>query len=135
MRARRGVLLLSLSLAAACDSGGGQAPGSAPADAAPDGPEFCPDPKHPRVHYVSADVAECAATTLLCTEAQNGFDNACGCGCIDKGDPLCPVVVDPNIVWFSRDPAGCPEAGLPACEPNAIAFSNNCGCGCKKPGS
>jgi hypothetical protein len=130
----RGHLLWLFWLVAACgDDSKAVAPGPV-VDAGLDAPELCPDPQHPRVHYESADTAVCAATELRCTEAQNGFDNACGCGCIDKGDPLCPVVVDPNITWWSRDPAQCPDAGLPACPLNDIAFSNSCGCGCKKPG-
>jgi hypothetical protein len=77
----------------------------------------------------------CRAAELRCSEDQNGFDNACGCGCIDKGDPLCPVVINPDITWWSRDPARCPDSGLPACPLNELPFSNSCGCGCKKPGT
>jgi hypothetical protein len=70
---------------------------------------------------------------LDCTFEQNGFDNACGCGCIDKGDASCPALDDGNIVWVSRNPAECaPEP--PACGLNEIGFSNACGCGCKQPG-
>src|SRR5690242_20548208 len=70
------------------DSGTGGAAG---------GGSICPDPNDPRVHYESADPNECQGVTLDCTTDQNGFQNQCGCGCIDKGDPMCPAPTDPEI--------------------------------------
>lgn len=105
-----------------------------PPDAGSDsGVSLCPDPKNPRVHYVSSDPAACRTTPLDCSTAQNGFDNACGCGCIDKGSPLCPPVDDPAITWVSRDPAQCGSA-LPDCPLGETAFNSTCGCGCVRPG-
>lgn len=101
-------------------------------DAAEDRQEFCPDPTNPAVHYSSDDPGACDSVTLECSVEQNGFDNACGCGCIDKGDASCPTIDDGNIVWVSRNPAECsPEP--PRCGLNEIGFSNSCGCGCKLP--
>lgn len=92
--------------------------------------EFCPDSSHPRVHYRERDPALCDDVTLDCTEEQNGFQNSCGCGCIDKaGDALCPIEDDSSITWLSRDPAECPEVP-PACPLGQIGFTNSCGCGC-----
>jgi hypothetical protein len=96
-------------------------------------PELCPDPSDPEVHYVSGDPNACRSVVLDCTFDQNGFDNACGCGCIDKGDAGCPTTDDGNIVWVSKNPAECPPEP-PACALNEIGFSNTCGCGCKQPG-
>ncbi len=93
------------------------------------GNTFCPDPDHARVHYVSADPSECAGIDLICDAEQYGFDNACGCGCIDKGDPLCPTPVDPAIKWISMDPATCPSVS-PSCALGETPFNNSCGCGC-----
>lgn len=91
--------------------------------------DFCPDPENPRVHYEERNPAECAKLALDCDDSQNGFDNACGCGCIDKGDPLCPPIEDDSITWLSRDPDACPEVA-PACPLGSIGFTNSCGCGC-----
>jgi hypothetical protein len=101
-------------------------------DAAEDRQEFCPDPNDPAVHYSSDDPNACDSVTLDCTVEQNGFDNACGCGCIDKGDASCPTIDDGNIVWSSRNPAEC-SSEPPRCGLNEIGFSNSCGCGCKLP--
>jgi hypothetical protein len=132
---------LLLLCAWGCDEGGGGRVIPSPSDGGAEAPEFCPDPAHPRVHYVNRDPMACRSIVLECrgddggSEAgQNGFDNACGCGCIDKGDPLCPVTVSPDITWWSRNPAECPEAGVPSCPLNEIGFSTSCGCGCKRPG-
>ena len=95
--------------------------------------ELCPDPDDSEVHYVADDPNACRSIVLDCAFDQNGFDNACGCGCIDKGDAGCPALGDGNIVWVSKNPAECaPEP--PACGLNEIGFSNTCGCGCKQPG-
>ena len=90
----------------------------------------CPDPNDPWVHYVNADPSRCIPPEQLpCTADQYGFHNACGCGCIDKGDGgMCPTVVDPAVRFISRNPAEC--AGLPVCELGETPFSNSCGCGC-----
>lgn len=90
---------------------------------------FCPDPDDPRVHYQSQDPNACIGGTLDCTSEQNGFQNACGCGCIDKGDPLCPTPTDPNILWIGYDAATCGE-GPPSCALGDTPFNNSCGCGC-----
>jgi hypothetical protein len=89
---------------------------------------YCPPADHPRVHYVSADLAECQTVVLDCTLDQTGFDNTCGCGCIDKGDAICPEVFDPAVTWVSIDPAECD--GPPQCALGDTPFSNSCGCGC-----
>ena len=89
---------------------------------------YCPPADHPRVHYLSTDLAECGGLGLQCTIDQNGFDNTCGCGCIDKGDAICPDVFDPAITWVSIDPADCD--GPPDCPLGDTPFSNSCGCGC-----
>ncbi len=107
--------------------------GDAGAEDATSERELCPSPDDPKVHYVAEDPNACRSVVLDCTFEQNGFDNACGCGCIDKGDASCPALDDGNIVWVSRNPAECaPEP--PACGLNEIGFSNACGCGCKQPG-
>lgn len=103
--------------------------GGSPSGGDDEGVEFCPDPENSRVHYRDHDPARCAEEGLECTEDQNGFDNACGCGCIDKGDPLCPPIDDTTITWLSRDPAACSEVA-PACPLGSIGFTNSCGCGC-----
>jgi hypothetical protein len=66
---------------------------------------------------------------LQCSMDQNGFQNTCGCGCIDKGDPICPAIDDPTITWKSHDPAQC-MPGTPQCPLGEIGFNNTCGCGC-----
>jgi len=92
--------------------------------------DHCPDPEHPRVHYRERDSSLCVEVQLDCTEEQNGFNNACGCGCIDKeGDPLCPLTDDSHITWLSRDPDECSDIP-PACPLGQLGFSNSCGCGC-----
>ncbi len=103
-------------------------------DAGTDPLQGCPSAANERVHYRDHDPNACGAITLDCTTDQNGFDNACGCGCIDKGDPLCPPVDDPAITWVSSDPAKC-EATPPNCPMGETPFSTSCGCGCTKPGS
>jgi hypothetical protein len=126
---RVSLLLLALASPLACE---GDPDARAEADAgadAGDPTDFCPDPEHPSVHYLSQDPAACTGVVLDCTIDQNGFQNACGCGCIDKGSPLCPAPDDPEITWISADPAECaPEP--PACPPDETGFSNSCGCGC-----
>lgn len=106
---------------------------AASSDAGPEPGSLCPSREDPRVHYRDQDPNACRAVTLDCTAEQNGFDNACGCGCIDKGDPLCPPVDDPAITWVSRDPAEC-EAARPICPRGELPFNSSCGCGCTRPG-
>jgi hypothetical protein len=116
--------LLSLVLVACL---GDPAPDSP--DAAPPGEGLlCPPADHPRVHYASEDPNDCAGIIPECTEEQTGFQNACGCGCIDKGDGICPDVFDPKITWVSHDPDECD--GPPPCPLGDTAFHNTCGCGC-----
>jgi hypothetical protein len=117
-----------------CSGGGETSPGESRPDAGTDTGSFCPDPEDPRVTYREDDPARCAQITLSCTEDQNGFDNACGCGCIEKGDPLCPPVDDPAVTWVSRDPAECTREP-PICPMGENPFSSSCGCGCTMPGS
>jgi hypothetical protein len=130
-------MFLVLASIAACKA---DDPAPAPADASvsPDGGtdplQGCPSADDARVHYRDHDPNACADLTLDCTTDQNGFDNACGCGCIDTGDPLCPPVDDPRITWVSRDPAKC-EATPPLCPMGETPFTGACGCGCTKPGS
>ena len=127
---------LLLALTSACGNDSDSKPGSGGGGGfGGDASDLCPDPKDPRVHYVSADPNECIGVTLDCTRDQNGFQNQCGCGCIDKGDPQCPAPTDPGITWVSHDPAQCPEAGSPSCPSGEISFNNTCGCGCIAPGS
>ncbi|MEM9188928.1 MAG: hypothetical protein AAGF12_07115 [Myxococcota bacterium] len=45
-------------------------------------PEECPDPNDPRVTYTSMDVNFCQRATIFCENGQ-GFNDDCGCGCID----------------------------------------------------
>ncbi len=127
--APRLVFLVCVIALGACDEGG--SPRAPAQDGGGDsGSGLCPDPGNPRVHYTSFDANQCGSIVLDCTVDQNGFQNQCGCGCIDKGDPLCPPIDDPAITWFSRDPAGCPR-GLPACPPDDTPFNfESCGCGC-----
>ena len=108
-----------------------QRPGDAGAEAAAG--DLCPDPANERVHYRDEDPNACRSIVLDCTTEQNGFDNACGCGCIDKGSPLCPPVEDPAITFISRDPAAC-GAKLPVCPTGDRPFNTTCGCGCTRPG-
>ena len=99
-------------LVAGCDSdepsghaGAGQG-GSGGAGGGAGGDTFCPDPEDPAVHYVSEDPNDCQSIVLDCTTEQNGFQNSCGCGCIDKEDgPGCPTPDDPTITWISMNAA------------------------------
>lgn len=113
--------------------GGAGAGGAAPAGGEPRAYDFCPRPDEPRVHYQSRDPNACAGVALACAADQNGFQNSCGCGCIDKGAALCPAPFDPAIAWQSTDPANCPPAP-PACPLDQYGFSDACGCGCMTPG-
>jgi hypothetical protein len=125
----RSVMVALVVTAVGCSSEpGASETGDAGVDAG-DPTEFCPDPAHPSVHYLSEDPAACTGVVLDCTVDQNGFQNACGCGCIDKGSPLCPAPDDPEITWISTDPGDC-AAEPPACPAGQIGFSNACGCGC-----
>src|SRR5262245_7889440 len=98
---------LALALAAAACSGDP----AMVSEPDPDIPqrEFCPDPESPYVHYLSDDANECRGVILECTVDQNGFQNACGCGCLDKGHATCPAPSDPEIIWLGRDPETCAE--------------------------
>jgi hypothetical protein len=126
---QRLTVLLAVLSAGCGSTGTPQAPsGDAGTDADPIG-DLCPDPTHPRVHYRSMNPNDCMGIVLDCTTEQNGFQNACGCGCIDKGDPMCPTVSDPMITWKSRDPSQCGTT-VPSCPLGQIGFSNTCGCGC-----
>jgi hypothetical protein len=125
------VVLLPLC-AAACDEGDGQSPKAPASDAADEfGVPGCPSPDEPWVHYVSQDTGQCPPPEqLVCVlDTQFAFRNACGCGCMDKGDPQCPGIDDPDVRFFSRNPADC-TGGLPACLSGETSFSNSCGCGC-----
>lgn len=126
--------LLLVPCAACSDESPAPPPATTSRDAGADALEFCPSAEDKRVHYRDHDPNACANLTLDCTTDQNGFDNACGCGCIDKGDPLCPPVDDPAITWVSRDPSKC-KTEPPICPSGETAFSTSCGCGCTKPGS
>ena len=96
--------------------------------------DFCPRADEPRVHYLSEDPNACLGVSLECDEGQTGFQNSCGCGCIDKGPALCPAPFDPAITWHGTDPARCP-AEPPDCPLGEHGFSNECGCGCTAPGA
>src|SRR5262245_52601067 len=89
---------------------------------------YCPPPDHPRVHYLSMEHSACSEMVIRCSVDQNGFDNPCGCGCIDKGDAICPGVFDEAITWISIDPADCDSP--PDCRLGDTPFDNSCGCGC-----
>ncbi len=123
----------SIAMAVVGCSGGSDPPAAKPvADAGLEAGDLCPSAEDKRVHYVDHDPNVCDGVQLECTAEQNGFDNACGCGCIDKGDPLCPPVDDPSITWVSRDPAQCTQK--PFCPKDENAFTSSCGCGCARPG-
>jgi hypothetical protein len=112
------------------DAGDG-ADAESPADAR--GVDDCPDPRVPGVHYESDDISKCpAAQDFGCQEDQNGFYNACGCGCIDKGTNTCSPEPDPRLHFVSRDPATCVSESL-HCSVLQQPFSNACGCGCIDP--
>jgi hypothetical protein len=122
----------------ACGQGNGGDGADAGADAAGveddggDGGEplsGCPDPANMRVHYKSMNPAECPPEQLVCTMTQNGFNNACGCGCIDKGPIECDLPPDPRIHYVSQDPAKCTGV-TPKCTFSQMSFNNSCGCGC-----
>lgn len=125
------ILVVFAVLGAACgsESDGASKPLDDAGSGGAGGTSTCPDPNDPRVHYVSDDPNDCQGVTLQCTTEQNGFQNSCGCGCIDKGDPRCPAPTDPEITWISHDPAECPAAA-PSCPLGQNGFSNTCGCGC-----
>lgn len=89
-------------------------------------PDECPDPADPRVTYTSMDPSFCAAATIFCENGE-GFNNDCGCGCIDDEDE-CPDPADPRVNYISQDPLFCAAATF-FCE-SGEAFSNECGCGC-----
>lgn len=68
----------------------GKAPGSEapmlfrfpPSAMPPDHPRSgCPDPRDPTVRYVDTDPMSCAAIRFRCHKGEEGFSNACGCGC------------------------------------------------------
>ena len=130
-----GASLVAAFLVAGCsdDHGSNTTPADPDAGTEAGTDDLCPDPDDPRVHYRSENPNDCIGITVECTADQNGFRNACGCGCIDKGDPLCPPVTDPSVEWVSMDPSECaPEP--PECELGQFGFSNECGCGCMTPG-
>jgi hypothetical protein len=123
---------LALGALTACDEGGGAAlaPDAGLEDGGQaDAPFGCPDPGDPMVHYRTTDLSLCPIESLVCTTEQNAFHNACGCGCIDKGDPSCTLPPDAGINFISPDPERC--TGLtPACPIGQKHFNNLCGCGC-----
>jgi hypothetical protein len=128
----RAWLLLCLApcwlLGCADDDGADPGEEAAGAGGADDGLGDCPDPRHPQVYYVTRDVNECPIESLMCDADQNGFHNACGCGCIDKG--YAPCTLDPSTTFYiSEDPAECVGV-TPACELGERPFNNSCGCGC-----
>lgn len=131
---------LALSIACVACSGADSDPTAgrdAGADAADEdadaGPTYCPDPTNPSVHYVDVDPSHCIGVMLQCTTDQNGFQNACGCGCLDKGGSTCPDPDAPGVTWTSMDPTKCaPEP--PSCPPGQYGFTGACGCGCFLPG-
>jgi hypothetical protein len=93
----------------------------------------CPDPNATGVHYQSKDIAQCPAPQdFSCATNQNGFYNACGCGCIDKGTSTCTVEPDPRLHFVSHDPKAC-VAQPPKCTVLQQAFDDACGCGCIDP--
>lgn len=47
----------------------------------------CLDPDDPAVFYVAESVEECQVIDFSCEAGQEGFDNDCGCGCIQVEDP------------------------------------------------
>jgi len=116
-----------------CDEGGGSplaAPDAGPGDGGPADAAFgCPDPDDPKVHYRTTNIGDCPIETLVCTADQNGFHNACGCGCLDKGDPSCNLPPDSGVHFISPDPARCTGL-MPACPIGYKPFNNRCGCGC-----
>jgi hypothetical protein len=115
---------------AGCSGGDGDGAGGGTGGSggSPVDDDFCFDPDDPRVHYLHEDASQCAGVEVTCAEDQSGFDNACGCGCVDKGDPLCPPVGDPAVSWISHDPSECDAE--PQCPLGDTPFSNSCGCGC-----
>ncbi|HVU03146.1 MAG TPA: hypothetical protein VHE30_15405 [Polyangiaceae bacterium] len=85
------------------------------------------------MHYQSKDLSSCPPVAeFTCAADQNGFYNACGCGCIDKGTTQCNPDPDPRIHFTSRDPAACSTVTL-QCTPLQQPFDNSCGCGCIDP--
>jgi hypothetical protein len=130
---RRALSWLIIALCVACDEGGSARPRTDAGADAGDPCNACPDPMDPRVHYLHGNPNDCIGVVLMCTADQNGFQGACGCGCIDKGDPMCPACDDPSIDWISMDPSEC-SVEPPACPQGQQGFSNTCGCGCKLPG-
>lgn len=90
----------------------------------------CLDPNDPAVFYESDDPLACQGIALRCGEGQYGFDNACGCGCVDKGELSCPTAADEShIRWVSRSAKSC-GTEPPSCALGELPFSNSCGCGC-----
>jgi len=131
------LMCAALAVGGCADDGGAHStPGAPDAGSDVDTDDLCPDPDDPRVHYLSTDPNQCFGVKLECTTEQNGFQNGCGCGCIDKdeGDPLCPPVNDPSVDWVSHDPADC-DPTPPSCDLGQFGFSNSCGCGCMTPGT
>lgn len=128
---RWAVFALSIALLAGCDSDDAPPPDDVPSQGGGGGagPSHCFNPNDPAVHYQSQDRQYCDQIVLMCEEGQFGFDNACGCGCIDKGALSCDAPTDPAIHWISHDPTQCtPEP--PTCPLGQVGFSNGCGCGC-----
>jgi len=124
------VLALMLPACGGDDFVVADAPRNGGPDPQDEGPGHCPDPSHPRVHYREHDATLCLQIELDCSEEQNGFQNSCGCGCIDKeGAALCPIEDDSNVTWLSRNPEECSDIP-PACPLGQIGFTNSCGCGC-----
>ena len=136
MRLLHSTTILALTSAPFISGCSNDDPAPAPAtpqDAGIEASDLCPDPSNSRVHYRDKDPNICRGITLDCTTEQNGFNNRCGCGCIDKGSPLCPPVEDPAITFISRDPAVCGDQ-LPNCPSGDTPFNTTCGCGCTRPG-
>jgi hypothetical protein len=90
----------------------------------------CPDPKDPKVHYVSDQVSTCAAALFSCSQTQTTFNDACGCGCIDQpAVSACPDPKDPKVHYISDQPLKCAAAFF-MCSQAQTTFNDACGCGC-----
>ncbi|MCK6538365.1 MAG: hypothetical protein L6Q84_35785 [Polyangiaceae bacterium] len=71
----------------------------------------CPDPNDPKVKYFAKDPTKCAALDFLCAPGQTGFNDSCGCGCIDgPSAPSCDHVGTGAEGWYVDGTKVCDAA-------------------------
>ena len=96
----------------------------------------CPDEAAAGVSYKSKDAKQCARMKFRCANNEDGFSNACGCGCVPKKGASkppaagkCPEAAVAGVDYKSKDTGFCSRARI-MCGKGTKPFSSTCGCGC-----